>query len=173
MERRKNKKMYLLNPEGFFQSWLSEARVTQYYRCLGPSTFFFPLTLSTVPLSIGHDNQQWRNLLRDLGPICRQRCSEHCLLKAESITSLLSYFLFTSDSFISSLAWLCHVSLSCHHVYALASTQLTHPLSLIIMLTLICHFCLLLQILPPQLSSLYAQPHSPYFYYFLLYFYWP
>ena len=42
------------------------------YRCLGPPT---------VPLPMGHDNQQWRDLLKDLGPIHRWQCSEHCLLK--------------------------------------------------------------------------------------------
>ena len=41
--------------------------------------------------------------------------------------------------------------------------------SLIIILTLICHFHLLLQTLPPWLHSLYVQPCSPYLPYFLLY----
>ena len=51
------------------------------YRCLGPPAFFLSPTLSTVPLSIGHDNQQQRDPLRDLGPIHRWWCSEHCLLR--------------------------------------------------------------------------------------------
>ena len=39
---------------------------------------------------MGHDNQQWRDLLGDLGSVCRCQCSEHCLLKAESTAPLLS-----------------------------------------------------------------------------------
>ena len=39
---------------------------------------------------MGHNNQWQRDLLRDLESICRWQCSEHHLLKAESITSLLS-----------------------------------------------------------------------------------
>ena len=114
------------------------------YRHLGLPTFFPYPALSTVPLSVGHNNQWWRDLLRDLRPICRWWCSEHHLLRAESTASLLSHFLFILDSFISLSAWLCLVSLSHHHAYAPASAQLTHPLPLVIMLTLICHFCLLL-----------------------------
>ena len=135
-----------------------------------PHLFSFP-TLSAVPLSMGHDNQWWRDLLGDLGPICRWRCSEHHLLRAESTASLFFHFLFISDLFISLSAWLCLVPLSCHHAYALASAWLTHPPLLVIMLTLICHFCLLLQTLPPWLHSLYAQPYSSYPHYFLLYSY--
>ena len=114
------------------------------YRCLGPPTFFCSPTLSAVPLSVGHDNQQWRDLLRDLEPICRWWCSKHCLLKAESITSFSFCFLFISDLFMLSLAWLHHISPSCHHAYVFVSARLTHPLSLVIMLTLICYSCLLL-----------------------------
>ena len=65
------------------------ATTTLCYRCLEPPTFFPYSVLSTSPLSMGHDNQQQRDLLRDLGPIHRQWCYKHCLLKAESITSLL------------------------------------------------------------------------------------
>ena len=114
------------------------------YRYLGPPTFFHHPALSTIPFLMGHDNQQWRDFLGDLGPICRWRCFKHHLLKAESTASFLSYFLFISDLFISLSAWLCHASLSCHYACTLALAQLTHSLSLIIMLTLICHFHLLL-----------------------------
>ena len=114
------------------------------YRCLGPPTFFLFPTLSTIPLSMGHDNQQWRDLLRDLGPICRWWCSKHHLLKAKSTASLSSYFLFISDLFMLLSAWLHHASPSCHHAYPLASAWMTHHLLLVIMLTLLYHFCLLL-----------------------------
>ena len=136
-----------------------------------PPAFFHHPALSTIPFLMGYDNQWQRDLLGDLESVCRQWCSEHHLLKAESTASLLSYFLFISDLFILSSAWLCHILLSHHHAYTLVSAWLTHPPSLIIMLTLICHFCLLLQTLPPQLHSLYAQPCSPYPHYFLLYSY--
>ena len=109
-----------------------------------------PLPFSTILPSppshsfMGCDNQWQRDLLGDLESVRRQWCSEHCLLKAESTASLLSYFLFISDLFILSSVWLCHVLLSHHHAYTLASAWLTHPPSLVIMLTLICRFCLLL-----------------------------
>ena len=41
------------------------------YRYLGPSTLFLYFVLPTIPLPMGHDNQQQRDLLRDLGPVCR------------------------------------------------------------------------------------------------------
>ena len=120
-----------------------------------PHLFLSP-TLSTVLPPVGHDNQQQRDLLRDLGPIHRWRHSKHCLLKAESITSFFSYFLFILDLFMLLSAWLSHVLPSCHHAYTFALAWLTHPLSLIIMLTPICHSHLLLQTLPSRLCSLYA-----------------
>ena len=52
-----------------------------YYRCLEPSTFSPHPILPTIPLPIGYDSQQWRDLCRDLGPVRRWRCSKHCLLK--------------------------------------------------------------------------------------------
>ena len=113
-----------------------------YYRCLGPPTFFCHPALFTIPFLMGHDNQQQRDHLGDLGPVHRQWCSEHRLLKAESTTSLLSHFFFILDLFILSSSWSCHVLLSCHQAYAPISAWLTHPLSLVIMLTLICYFCL-------------------------------
>ena len=127
-----------------------------------PLTFFPHPALSTVPLPIGLDNQWWRDLLRDLGPVHRWRYSKHFRLKAESIDFPPSHFLSFSDLFILSSAWLHHKLPSCHHANTFVSAWLTHPLSLIIMLTLLCHFHLLLQTLPPQLHSLYMQPHSPY-----------
>ena len=78
------------------------------YRYLGPPTFFSHSVLPTVPLSMEHDNQRWRDLLGDLGPVCRWRCSEHCLLKKLSPLSLSSSISFSfSGLFISSSAWLC------------------------------------------------------------------
>ena len=136
--------------------------LSHYYRHLGLPIFFLSPALSTVPLSVGHDNQRQRDLLRDLGPIHRWWCSKHCLLKAESIASFSSYLLFISDLFLLLSAWLCHISPSCHHAYTFVSAQLTHPLSLVIMLTLICHSRLLLQTLPSWPCSPYMQPHSPY-----------
>ena len=134
--------------------WWSCSIMNSCYRCLGPPTFFLYSILSTIPLSMGHDNQWQRDLFGDLGSVCRWWCSKHHLLKAESIASLLSHFLFILDLFISLSAWL------------------THPSSFVIMLTLICHFHLLLQTLPPRPCSLYVQPHSPYLHYFILYSHW-
>ena len=134
-----------------------------YYRYLGPPAFFHHPVLSTVPFLMGHDNQWWRDLLGDQGPVCRWWCSEHHLLKAESTASFLSHLPFILDLFILLSAWLCCTLPSCHHAYTLVSAWMTCHLPLIIMLTLICHSHLLLQTLPPQLCSLYTQLHSPYF----------
>ena len=41
------------------------------YRCLEPPTFFSHFILPTIPLPMEHDNQQQRDLLRDLGPVHR------------------------------------------------------------------------------------------------------
>ena len=126
-----------------------------------PPAFFHHPALSTIPFLMGYDNQWQRDLLGDLGPVCRWWCSKHHLLKAESI-AFPPYFLSFLDLFISSSAWLYHALPSYHHAYAFTSAQLTNPLSLIITLTFLCHSCLLLQTLPPWLHSLYMQPHSPY-----------
>ena len=91
------------------------------YRHLGPSTFVLSPALPTVPLSMGHDNQWWRDLLGDLGPICRQQCSEHCLLRLSPLLPFPSIFFFILDLFIFSSAWLHYTLPSCHHVYAWAS----------------------------------------------------
>ena len=71
---------------------LSASSDWKCYGHLGPPTFFLSPTLSTVPLLVECDDQQWRDLLRDLGPVCRQWCSKHCLLKAESTTLFPFYF---------------------------------------------------------------------------------
>ena len=69
--------------------------ITLCYRCLGPPTFFLSSTLSTVLLSMGHDNQQRRDLLEDLRPIHRQWCSKHCFLRLSPLLlSSLFPFLF-------------------------------------------------------------------------------
>ena len=67
-----------------------------YYRCLGPPIFFPHPILPAVPLPMGHDNQQQRDLLGDLGPVCRWQYSEHHLLKRLSPLPLSSpiFFLF-------------------------------------------------------------------------------
>ena len=61
-------------------SW-STTSYAMCYRCLGPPTFFPYPALSTIPLLVGPDNQWWRNLLRDPGPVHRWWCSKHHLLK--------------------------------------------------------------------------------------------
>ena len=85
----------------FLTSWSIYLRDGPCYRCLRPPAFFCHPTLSTIPFLMEHDNQQWRDLLKDLGPVRRQWCSEHYLLKAESTISLLSHFFFILYLFIS------------------------------------------------------------------------
>ena len=57
------------------------SNTTRYYRRLGSPYLFPHPVLSTIPLLVGHDNQWQRNLLRDLGPVCRWWCSKYHLLK--------------------------------------------------------------------------------------------
>ena len=125
------------------------------YRCLGPPTFFPHPILSTVPLPMEHDNQRWRDLLGDLGPVCRWWCSKYCLLKGW-VYHLSFHFLFTLGLIYIIISLIAPCTASHRHAYTLVSAQLTHPSLLIIMLTSICHFCLPLWTLPPWLCSLYA-----------------
>ena len=75
----------------FWLGWPTELSFSgECYRCLGLPTLFPHPILSTIPLPMEHDNQWQRDLLRDLGSVCRWQCSEHHLLKAESTTPLLS-----------------------------------------------------------------------------------
>ena len=87
------------------------SKLSMCYRCLGPPTFFPYPILSTTPLPMGHDNQQWRDLLGDLGPVYRWWCSKHCLLKGWVHCLFLCLFHFILDLFIFSSAWLLPTSL--------------------------------------------------------------
>ena len=112
---------------------------------------------------MGHDNQQWRDLLGDLEPIHRQWCSEHCLLRLSPLL-LFPSISFSFQTYLSSCQH--NYAMHCLHVIMLMLEHqhkwlTTHPL--IIMLTLMYHSCLLLQTLPPQLCFLYTQLHSSYF----------
>ena len=115
----------------------------------------FPSILPSLP-----SHSLWDMITNDkkisLETIHRWRYSKHHLPRAKSTASLFFHFLFSLDLFISSLVWLHLTLLSHHHAYALASAWLTHPSPLIIIFTLICHFCLLLQTLPSWLHSLYV-----------------
>ena len=92
-----------------------------YYRCLEPSTFSPHPILPTIPLLVRYDNQQQRNLLRDLGPLHRQQCSEHCLLTRLSPLPLpYSFSLHFRLIYILISMIMPHIT-SCHHVNAFAS----------------------------------------------------
>ena len=93
-----------------------------------------------------YDHKRWKDLSRDLGPVHRQQCSEHCLLKGwvHHLYFLISYFIL--DLFIFKSAWLCPHTTSCHHAYALTSAWLCPSLCFVIMLTTMCYSCLLLRL---------------------------
>ena len=123
---------------------------------------------------MGHDSQRQRNLLGDLGPIRRWQCSKHCLLRL-SPPLLLSPISFSFQTYLSSrqhdYAVHCLLISMIMPYTAFISSCLclsvsmndSPPTLLIIMLILMCHSCLLLQTLPPQLCSLYTQLRSSYF----------
>ena len=113
-----------------------------HYRHLGLSIFFPYPALSTIPLLVGHDNQQWRNLLGDLGPVCRWWCFEHCFLKGWVHCPFPFPFHFIFGLIYIIVNIITSYTASRHHTYTLVSAWLTHPFHLIIMLTLVCHCCL-------------------------------
>ena len=77
-----------------------EEKEIMCYRCLGPPTFFPHSILSTIPFSMRYDNQWWRNLLRDLGPVHRWWCSKHHLLKRLSPPPLSFSISFYSQTYL-------------------------------------------------------------------------
>ena len=122
--------------------WMKQV-LPRCYRYLGPPTFFPHSIFPTAPLPMEHDNQWWRDLLGDLGPVHRWQCFKHHLLKGwvHHFSSFLFSFHFGLICIIISMIMPC--TASCHHAYTLVSAWLTHSSLLMIMLTLTCHFCLL------------------------------
>ena len=79
------------------------------YRRLGPPAFSPHSILSTIPLLMGRDNQQQRNPLRDLGPVCRWQYSKCHLLKRLSPPPLSLSISFHVQTYLY----------HCQHDYAL------------------------------------------------------
>ena len=121
------------------QCILFKASITDVWN---PSSFFPHPILSTIPLLVEHDNQWQRNLLRDLGPVYRRQCSEHCLLKGWVHCPFPFYFHFIFGLIYIIISMIAPHTASHHHTYTLVSAWLTHPFHLIIILTLMCHCCL-------------------------------
>ena len=109
------------------------------YRCLGPPTLFLTFTLSTIPLLVGDDNQWWRDLFRDLGPVHRWKCSKHHLLaRLRPLPLLCSISLYFRLIYILVSIIMPYIAF-CHHAYAFMSAWSPHLSNFIIMLTTICH----------------------------------
>ena len=92
--------------------------------------------------------------------------SIHCLLNVESHHLLFSPFHISFHTYLYP-----HQHDYASYGFLVIMLMLLSPH--IIMLTLLCHFCLVPQTLPPWLCSLYMQPHFPLYPPFLLYPYQP
>ena len=110
-----------------------------YWNRGGIPAFFLTSPLPTVPSPMGHDHKQQRDLFGDLGSICRWRCSEHHLLKAESTTSFSSFhipfwtylsscqhdYYFLSSCLYSHVSMIILPSPPCNYAYSYVSSLLT------------------------------------------------